>query len=103
MSIRGLIDEWSAAAAFDFTEGNDVSGIAYTDCAKKLEAALPTWTKITDDPDTWPEDEQDILRHIGAGQLKAGLWQVPTDKVRHHIGTSWRPLCDLDYPPETGK
>ena len=99
MSIRGLIDEWSAAAAFDFTEGNDVSGIAYTDCAKKLEAALPTWTKITEgkpDPERWI-----IYRcRLADGWTELIQTKWHKDSFARMDNVYWRPLCDLDYPPE---
>lgn len=72
-------------------------------CADELEAALPVWTKITDDPDTWPEDGMYLWVY---GDLN-GAWIHATydvammrtiaDMVQH---TCWRPLCSIDYPPE---
>jgi len=38
--VRELSESWMQAAAHDFTEGNDPSGIAYTDCANELQQAL---------------------------------------------------------------
>ena len=66
------------------------------DAANGLEAAMPKWTQITDDPDTWPKNGQTILIN------RYGRPAV-TDFNRHMStsnGTNWRPLIDLDYPPE---
>ncbi|MBU8921805.1 MAG: hypothetical protein KOO63_08295 [Bacteroidales bacterium] len=69
--------------------------------AGELESALPVWTKITDDPDTWPEQSEDILLSSGVGFLEAGEWGVTIDEgMQKYIGRYWRPLCDLDYPPK---
>jgi len=72
------------------------------ECADDLEAALPKWTKITDDPDTWPEDGQRVIHTVVAIRrdytYASDFYDVGA--IRHWIGRVWRPFCDLDYPPE---
>jgi len=70
-------------------------------CAKDLEAALPVWTRITEDESTWPEDGQNILYKtkrfippVGTTYRSNGKGMTP-----HYI-VAWRPLCDLDTPPD---
>ena len=74
------------------------------DCANELEAILPKWTRITEDEDTWPEGLSFI-----AGKKMSGEWDYsirnPSGETFHHVAKHclevyWRPLCDLDYPPE---
>lgn len=65
-------------------------------CATSLENALPKWTRITDDEKSRPprfepylfaNDDMPRPKVSGANTT---LW----------VGDWWRPLCDLDYPPE---
>ena len=75
--------------------------------AEELESAMPTWTKITDDPDTWPEDRERVL--ATRKDVQFDVWHEPAHFIfraefyRGAVGTYWRPLCDLDYPPEETK
>ena len=71
--------------------------------ADELEAALPTWTKISDDPDTWPDDgQQYYLAPTNRGHC--GTFSVWSRASRTEYLTdgrwSWRPICTLDVPPE---
>ena len=74
-------------------------------CADELEVALPTWTRITDDPDTWPEANQTCLFFRQPNSVPQH-WGVSIDCYPEgnteflHEYDYWRPLCDLDYPPE---
>ena len=95
--ITKLPDKWRKNAV-DGSEVKVISNEIYVTniLANELEAALPVWTKITDNPNSWPEVEAEVaLEDIG--------WIVWPDlygtyKVYHTL--HWRPLCDLDYPPE---
>jgi len=72
-------------------------------CAFDLERMLPKWTTITDDPDTWPEDEQRVLhtvyrsRSIRTDACISVFYTIGA--IRHWQGRSWRPLCSIDCPP----
>jgi len=71
------------------------------ECAELLEAALPTWTLITDNPDTWP-DGPAIVACKGCPELLDFTddgWLIAEHYPFGIIGLSWRPLCSLDYPP----
>lgn len=72
-------------------------------CADELEAALPKWTRITDDPDTWPDDggasvmvsDEMLKDSYCSSRVMSGF-----EAVNRYCTTYWRPLCDLDYPQE---
>ena len=72
--------------------------------ADRLEAAAPPkWTKITDDPDTWPEDGETVM--LVKPDNMFPVWFEPIVRTWHGVQSHnkrsyWRPLCDLDYPPE---
>ena len=100
MSIRALADKW---------RGNEkpqcVEERAYNDgqqnCAFDLEAALPQWTQITDDPATWPTLETEILMASWYDGWNYESYTVKCFKIfKDELGEWWRPLCDLDHPPE---
>ncbi len=73
----------------------------YSDClsdvANQLEAALPKWTKITEDESTWPDADMFPVLIV---------WQQDSSVHVHEahntaeIGDKWRPLCSIDYPPK---
>ena len=78
----------------------------------QLSAALPKWKLITEDKDTWPE--ADNSKVLVAGKMVSGEWDyfvyntsnmrdILEDHPGYFPGVSWRPLCDLDYPPEDSK
>ena len=77
-------------------------------CVKNKEAlitqaaldALPKWTKITDDPETWPEDNDEILVICPIIGESFMTWHPVI--ARLHGGAWWRPLCSIDYPPTDG-
>jgi len=101
--ITKLPDRWRTGKPVRDDERYEIQGYdAYSseECADQLEAALPKWTEITDDPTTWP---------------KAGVWviifrsQFPcTTTINHewlergdYVGNYWRPLIPgLDTPPQ---
>ena len=70
----------------------------------ELEAALPKWTKITDDPMTLPNYCGTWVMTYSKYNGRISMGFADTDHVRSrpkmYKGISWRPLCDLDYPPE---
>lgn len=79
------------------------------DIAAQLEAALPTWTTIAADPDTWPEEGQDVL--ICEWSFVCKEWCAPEMKefgygmftpvnVILFLGDKWRKLGPIDRPPE---
>ena len=88
--ITKLADKWREDSRFTGHSGED--------CARELEAALPVWTRITDDRDSRPEDAEKVLIE-GFGFCK---WD--DDKhYRIHDNDFWRYECDIDYPPEDMK
>jgi len=78
--------------------------IAREDCLVDLHNALPVWTRITDDPDTWPEDGTYLWCYgsIGSDTLIHATYDVSMMRVIADMveRTCWRPLCSIDYPPE---
>ena len=92
--ITKLPDKWRGNAGF-----MPVQGAIYK-CADALEAALPKWTKIIDDMSKLPNE---FIAYFEDG--KVDMYQLkPGHRLDYsliHAGmTHWRPLCDLDYPPE---
>ena len=67
-----------------------------------LEAALPVWTLITDNPESLPPVTDNVMfAECRNGRWLADVWSGEiTQDAR---GLYWRPLCDLDYPPDTGE
>ena len=110
--LQGLIDKWREYRG-DYTD-EELTDYGKTTVhthellATELENALPKWTRITEDEATWPEQSNDVLLSVGVGFLEAGEWGVqvndsaaPMDKsIQRYIGRYWRPLYDLDYPPQ---
>ena len=98
MSIRDLPDKWRER----YAKGRIVGQLRFAD---ELQAELPTWTKITDSEDTWPEDEHYILMLMDGKRIPSiKQWYSPADEPPiGNLNAHWRPLIDLDYPPETGK
>ena len=97
MDIPRLPDEWYNTPPAEA----GIRPLHY--CANQLEAALPKWTKITDDPATWPEDWQQVLIFYPEKEFPDHKKYYIGEFVRQaggHIGSYWRPLCSLDTPPE---
>ena len=97
MDITKLPDKWRHENLLaGFTDNSDH--------ADAMEAALPKWTRITDDPETWPDIQTAILvADIGGNKIQAVLI-CRNNMVRRMVFfdceyTHWRPLTDLDYPP----
>ena len=104
--IRELIEKWRENEVYiHASENADIylgGKHARNICADELQAALPTWTRITDDESTWPEKGQDVLIYLGSGFLEKGGWGVSPNNMQHYIdrGYYWRSTCDLDTPPK---
>jgi hypothetical protein len=67
-------------------------------CAQILEAALPVWTRITEDEATWQPSGVYVMTWYSC-------WECARTYRRNSfgkpiVGGYWRQLCDLDYPPE---
>ena len=97
--LHKLPDEWREEEQ-SINDPHDPYSHALSNCADELEAALPKWTKITDDPKTWPNDGD-------WGFFKTWKWYgVHTwfndeyDNFPKEPAAWWRPLCSLDFPPE---
>ena len=98
MDITKLPDEWRNVGSLE---------IWADDCANELEAALPKWTRITDDLASMPkesEHEYAIFYNTENGIGHTYLYKT-TNSIAMHSGwktfaSHWRPLCDLDRPPE---
>lgn len=103
MDITKLGDYWrgeeSRLEKMFFSLGGDT-------CADELEDALPKWTEITDNPDTWPAIQvlvlvasldksvnQDVL--IFRNQMVRSMFFKDYENYTH-----WRPLCSIDHPPK---
>jgi len=124
MDITKLPDFWRN---FRFTEPDHIGPLhqsghidGLADAAKGLEAALPKWTKIIiKDKATWPSNQAKgvvsvmlmttngvpvvgqflkTLEAVEFNQIEFDNWA----EVRLMNLTHWRPLCDLDFPPEKG-
>jgi len=109
--LTKLADEWRELKDKVLTPRN----IIINRMSDQLEAALPKWVKITDDPDTLPPPNKRIMT---TSLLCDGEWSeqhifepIPTHWIYdvdhiardYLIGTHWRPLCSIDYPPDTGE
>ncbi|MBT8449129.1 MAG: hypothetical protein KJO69_05540 [Gammaproteobacteria bacterium] len=68
--------------------------------AAELEAALPKWTRITEDQSTWPENGA-LIVYTTKGFPHSLVCTFTGGSVGYM--TAWRPLCDLDFPPEESK
>ena len=90
MSIRDLPDKWR-----NNPDSHESAEYQHKDAAE-LQAALPVWTKITEHPATYPDIDGEEVLFWGA------RWQCLeiAEPKYAEIGDWWRPLCDLDYPPE---
>ena len=97
--ITKLPDKWRQKRRSELDATNfDLYELA--DCADELEQALPKWTRITEEPDTWPEDETTVfLSYIANGKRSFEMWGFKDSDNLMLMGDYWRPLCDLDYPP----
>lgn len=104
-NLTELSAEWRKAnRILSYQKGLD-------DCADQLDAALPKWTKITDDPETWPKEGQHFMRSEYAKSFEG--WSIPesdtfcTETFKYDyvmfVGDMWRPLCSIDYPPKADR
>ena len=98
--IRKLADELRALGDGSTNVADDCSTgamYAFEKAAEMVEAALPKWTKITEDKSTWPEDGLSVLYVAFSDSVsEIGInlsWQ-------YYTGTQYRYLTDYDYPPE---
>ena len=99
INITKLADKWRKGT---FTKKVPDGGYGFFSgkrhCAQELESALPVWTRLTGDEATWPP-------HRGVFYMvydETGDGDLFTAHGRSILpGEYWRPLCDLDYPPET--
>ena len=109
MDITKLPDEWRRNAPAGCGELVALRSKAYAtckamnECADELEAALPEWTKIEwvgdyADPSTLPPEDMTCMWVEKETRFNdvSELWQLK-NKANY---THWRPLIDLDYPPE---
>ena len=94
--ITKLADRWRKWH-YKKTFGN---GAPMEKCADELTAALPDWTRITDDKSTWPERCFRVMFSFGTGGHSWITFMQKTPQEDGLLTAYWRPLCDLDYPPE---
>ena len=92
--------------SFDFECGWGVATAA--DVAALREAFAPGWTRITDDPETWPPDDDTLCafrdpsidgRDVDGAFLDAARKQRLCCARGWRIGALWLPLPE---PPEGG-
>ena len=100
--MRELIDKWRKTAdVFEADGDNMPTHATYRANANELEAALPQWTRITDNPDTWPDKDDSVLLYTGNQQYERfDKWGNYSSIEMDEVGCWWRPLCSIDYPPE---
>ena len=108
--ITKLADKWRdyrcGYTDKELTEYGKARVGVFDELANQLTAALPVWTRITDDEDTWPEmPNARFFMLAGKEHDDKRVWQVITDAIydgynEYDGATHWRPLCDIDYPPE---
>jgi hypothetical protein len=107
--VNKLPDEW--LKIIDPPFNNYPCAHVLKDCADQLQAALPVWKQITDDPDTWPpigdfmlSQDADGPMCVEGSSLEYASFvhaeRTPDDDFSIFVGRWWRPLCSLDYPPE---
>jgi len=101
--ITKLPDQWREDAVEASEKDMIASGLVVASVlATELEAALPVWTKITDDPDTWPKVDSVSMMHSrtkGTIIKENGVEIYDFFMLEYGDITHWRPLTDLDYPP----
>jgi hypothetical protein len=105
ISITKLANKWRDESNIAFENHGEGAAECVQECADELESALPKWTRITDDPATWPEAGQKVFfcDFIDSDDNEdvRGVTCFPNKEfVSQWIGDYWRPLTDLDYPPE---
>jgi len=66
----------------------------------------PQWTRITDDPETWPPPDDSPVLSIPAGldidHATEGRAKHVRDVAMYHEGAHWLPLPPLPETPEGG-
>jgi len=114
--MRELPDKWDdrASRRIDgWQEGGKTTrgynlGYAHAEnrCADELDDELPQWTKITEDESTWPKNGDSVLFiDKEFDTLMRVLNPIKDDTVfktdhSNWLNLWWRPLCDLDTPPQ---
>jgi len=99
IEITKLADKWRN---YNYIEDAPVCGDCAIELADELEAALPKWTKITDDK-SWPDDGEYLWCYgSDSGGYIHATYEICMMRVIGDMVSDlyWRPLCDLDYPPE---
>ena len=72
------------------------------ECAAELRAALPKWTRITDDEATWPIAGSRYFRMVD-GCLTDCLAPKEGFTICPYWIIEWRPACGFDNPPPEEK
>jgi len=115
IDINKLPDEWrdESKDAVKQDELNRMYSAALNQAATELRSALPKWTRITDDPSTFPAPNKPIMttsvlcdgewseQHIFTPISTHWMYDIDHVARDRLIGTYWRPLCSIDYPPES--
>lgn len=95
MNIRDLPDKWR-------DDEENIGGVNFFrsgyDCAKELQAALPQWTRITENEATWPAEDWDTVVWYSDEDNSHAMGPIPFVDVGRF--THWRPLVDIDFPPD---
>ena len=112
--IGNLLDKWRESALVAQAAGYSGLAEGKCECADELEAALPKWTRITNDPETLPPAGRPIMtiqvswdgawyeQNILTPLLTHWMYDKDLPASDRAVGTYWRPLCGIDYPPEQG-
>lgn len=100
ININELADFWEGYLKTAMRHNHTSYNEAYRECISDLKEALPVWTQITDDEETWPDEDQMVVIFHDLDPEIIEFGYTPCDNDRELLtGAWWRPVCDLDYPP----
>ena len=98
------IQLWQESTPVDYNEW-DLETVADCDAFLTIaleRIALPLWTKITDDPNTWPRVTEEVM--LVKLDSIFSVWHEPVIRSwggpkTYNLGSYWRALGPFDYPP----
>lgn len=97
LGIRGLIKHWMED--IDHCRKANCPPTSMEVAADQLAQTIPVWTRITEDESTWPALWEDVVWYNDKDDdHEITHMNFDVDEMTH-----WRPLCDIDYPPEDTK
>ena len=98
--MRELIKKWRK-------RGKKNAARIHYKYADELRAALPVWTKITDDLGSMPKEathEYAVFYNFENGRGRLYVYKTSHALAMYSgwktFASHWRPITDIDYPPE---